>query len=104
MILNQYTKAGRQRTSRGADDQYGGSGIFNIAAVMNNMWGPDSDMVSTRNGVQAVQSEFMKARARLVTAVDVNTREEVMVNPVGQSTVFYIQNKWRMVVDHLPVL
>ena len=96
VMMNQYTKAGRQGTRRDADAEYGGSGVQNIAATMTHLWLPLSDV--SASGYRMVVGEVVKARAQLL--VDGEGRP---VDPLNMPFQFFIERKYRLVVHRLPV-
>ncbi len=97
IMANQYTKEGRKEIERGPDAQYGGSGVQNIAGSMTHLWHPGSDI--TAAGYHHIVGKFVKVRAKIL--VDEQGR---MIDPQGKPLSFYIENKYRIVVDKIPVV
>ena len=92
VVLNQFTKAGRSTENRGADAEYGGSGVRNIADSMLHLWTPDADV--TYGKYKLVQARFVKARTMLV--VDEAGRP---VDPTAEEFSFYIDTAYRRIVE-----
>jgi len=98
VVANQYTKEGRKETRRGPDAQYGGSGVQNVASSMTHLRNPGSEYANP-SGYKAVNAEVVKVRNRLVVDQDGN-----LVDPLGKDVTFYIDTRYRLVVDKVPVL
>lgn len=66
VVLNQFKLSGRSGDGRGADAQYGGSGIRNYLWTIVHMWIEDEELARDDDGWIAVSAQCEKAKARLV--------------------------------------
>lgn len=94
LVLNQYTKAARKAENRGADSQYGGSGVQNIFFLMLHLWKPQGDYTVTQSGWQAIMIECVKSKARLLVDALGNS-----INPESGPGKIFIQLKYRLVKE-----
>lgn len=101
VMVNQYTKAGREGEERGPDAEYGGSGIQNIATSMIHLMQPQAE-ISTAVGYRKMKFTIPKCRAMLVADQYGNP-----IDPVQRTSDipgrFYLNVKYRIAEDKLPV-
>jgi energy-coupling factor transporter ATP-binding protein EcfA2 len=102
VMVNQYTKAGREGEERGADAEYGGSGIQNIATTMTHIMQPKS-AAEAAVGYRKMTFTIPKCRAMLV--VDQHNNP---IDPVQRTSDmpghFWLNVKYRLAEDKLPTL
>lgn len=95
VVLNQYKLSGRKGDERGPDAEYGGSGVRNIAGSMLHIRKPSDDI--SPHGYDMLYAVYHKMRAMLVA-----DEHGDMVNPIGDEFSFFIENRYRLIVDKPP--
>jgi hypothetical protein len=101
VMVNQYTKSGRQGEKRGPDAQFGGSGVQNYATTMIHLMKPEAD-VSTAAGYRKMQATIPKCRAML--AADENGNP---IDPVRYTEdiplEYWIHTTYRRLLSECPI-
>jgi hypothetical protein len=101
VMVNQYTKAGREGTVRGPDAQYGGSGVQNIATSMIHLARPAAE-VETAVGYRKMRFTIPKCRAMLVADENGNPVDPVQVTS-DVPGYFFLNVKYRLAETELPL-
>lgn len=102
VMVNQYTKAGRQEETRDADAEYGGSGVRNIATSMIHLMQPEAAIV-TAAGYRQMEGTIPKCRAMLVADKHGNPIDPVQITVEnGMPFRYFVNTRYRLVVDKLP--
>jgi hypothetical protein len=98
IMFNQFKLSGRADSHRGPDAQYGGSGVQNIMATMLHIWPEDSEEAVTSNGFRLINSLCVKIRAMILA-----DENGFPIDPRGQEDRFWLENRYRKIVDRLPI-
>ena len=93
VLMNQYTRAGRQSEERGMESLYGGSSVGNTGSSIAVMQALDSDM-SMQGRWRATSFKIVKVRKSVVVDEQGNT-----INPINQKVTLFIDTRSRTMVS-----